>query len=382
VSDVVYEPEVVGDWGPVSGFSEEGRGFRPSLVVEHGLGFVPAAWIENLETGCFPDGSCTWEDAIPNAIELDYDLSQVARGVRYNSAPQLVVRGEIENHEGGEDPMMRTPTNMIQVNAAKKFDDGDDMMGPGDAKLLEMTGAGVEAALKLIEKLRQFALEQIDAFQKNPEHMTRVISGRAMEFLDEESNDLVSDLRSCYGEYAALPLIKKIVLALRKVGGLGRDAAALGSLDVEGLSFIWPRQFQPTPQDLQSMIPALCDALDPLGLGATIGLPTPAGGGEAAGAPPPFNAVQAAEIMKLIKETQLITTDQARAYLAVNMDLDILDGPDEGEEDGSDDAPLQPGSGAPPPVADPDADGTGGDRSIVGDLRITSPADVPMQSGR
>ncbi len=372
--EATYVPVPAGEWNPVDGFNDPMRVFEVHYECVTDLGFVPGVWIRNLETGTFPDGSCTWEDAIPDAIELDYTLSQVGRGVRYNSAPQLVVTGEIQNHNDQDGPVLRGPSTYIHLNAARKTDGGDDQEGAGSAKLLEMTGSGVEAALKLVESLRKYALEQIEAFRKDPEHMTRVVSGRAMEFLDEESNDLVADLRSCYGEYGALPMIKKIIQALRVIGGCPPE---LMTLDLKGISLLWPRQFQPTPQDLQMMMPAIGQAMDPLGIAANIGGENRTGpdGGQG---PDPDND---ARLLKMIEETQLITRDEARAYLAANMDLGILDDPEEGEPDDDPSERHEPdpdGDGPQPnPVEEP-ADGSdeGGGQLFVG-----APAPV-RESGR
>jgi len=363
-ADVTYQPPIVDDWNPVEGFADPDRQLVEHLSVPNPLAFVPGVWLRNLESGTFPDGTCTFEDAIPDSIELDYTFSQVGRGIRYNAAPQLMVRGEILNAD--EDGADRGPVTVLQVQVAKKSDGGDDQEGAGDAKLLEMTGSGVEASLKYVEALRKYALEQIEAFRKDPEHMTRVVSGRAMEFLDEESNDLVADLRSCYGEYGGLRLIKKMVTALRV---LGHAKAGVESMALDGLSLLWPRQFQPTPQDLQSMIPALCQALDPLEIGANLVKAGTGGGGEGGGTPAP--SLEA--LLKIIDDNRLIEVDDIRAYLAVNMDLGILDGPDEGAADDSDDDDG-PDDDKPPPQAEEQEGDGGNELTEVGEAFLPPPA--------
>ena len=65
--------------------------------VQHGLGFVPMVWIRNLpgqsSTGDAVDGACTFRAAIETQIEIEYQLSQAGRGLKYSSDPTLVDQG-------------------------------------------------------------------------------------------------------------------------------------------------------------------------------------------------------------------------------------------------------------------------------------------------
>jgi hypothetical protein len=342
--EITYVPVPKEDWNPVDGFvaeSQPPKQLKPStMVVTHGLGFVPGQWFVNLAGGNGIDGDCTWADAIPNSIELDYTLSQIGRGTRYNAAPQLVIVGELMN-----DDLTRSPSTVLQVKAGYKEDDGLTL-GEGDAKLLEMSGTGTDAGLKLIDKLRAYALEQIAAVRKDPDKMKAPLSGRAMEYLDEESNDLVMDLRSQYGEDGALPLIKKIALATKM----------LGEQEVGALQLQWPRLFQPTPDELFALVQALAMAMDPLkttqpGQPATPGKPAGATGAATPGTPavpptrpkPPKKAGAAPAAGDTGDAEQLLTADEARAYLLINMDIGMLDLESaDSEEESVDDSPTPP----------------------------------------
>lgn len=282
--EVTYTPVRHQDWNPVDGFAEQGRSLSEWKVHEHSFGFVPGHWFTNLAGGEEPDGASTWCDAIPNSIEIDYTLSQIGRGVRYNAAPQLVIKGEVLNGE-----VVRGPMNYIHLQEGKKGDDGQATTG-GDAKLLEMSGGGMEASLRLIDHLRNMALEQIAASRKDPEKLKGPMSGRAMEFLDEDSDDLVMELRSHYGDLGALPLIAKLIRATE-------------GPEPHDLSLHWPRLFQPTPDDLAAMIPALVMAVKPI---AEPGKPDAEG--NVAPVPPGMDRGP-------------LTLDEVRAYLVTNMDL-------------------------------------------------------------
>ena len=55
--------------------------------VQHGLGFVPIVWIKNLPGGDDVDGACTFRPAVETGIEIDYQLSQAGRGLKYSLRP-------------------------------------------------------------------------------------------------------------------------------------------------------------------------------------------------------------------------------------------------------------------------------------------------------
>ena len=313
--EITYLPVKKDDWNPVDGFLVPTDKFVSWQEFKHDFGFVPGHWFRNLPGGHEPDGSCTWEDAIPNSIEIDYTMSQIGRGTRYNAAPSLVVIGEVLNStdDGG---VTRSVSDMIHLRAGSKDENGNVMDG-GDAKLLEMSGAGIDASLKLIDRLRNMALEQIAAARKDPEKLSGPMSGRAMEFLDEEFHDLIDDLKTSYGDYGAMPLARKIL------------QAGQPEIDLSSFTLAWPRLFQPTPTDLAQMVAGLgAGPAQPAQPGASASGDGPAKPGRPAttGPDPRF---------------MLITPEEARAYLAANMDLDILNDddvdaeePDEPEKSG------------------------------------------------
>ena len=318
--EVTYAPVPAEDWNPVDGFAEPTRQLIVWEQFDHKFGFVPAHWFKNLPGGAEPDGLCTWEDAIPNSIDIDYTFSQIGRGVRYNAAPSLVVIGDVVN-ASADGEVTRSVTKYLQMRAGFKDENGNVMDG-GDAKLLEMTGAGIDAALKVIDHLRNMALEQIAAQRKDPEKLKGPMSGRAMEFLDEEFHDLIDDLKTSYGDHGAMPLARKIM------------QAAMPSLDLSSFTFAWPRLFQPTPQDVQVLVQALSQAIDPLSAGpATPAVPgTPGKAGSPAKPGTPATTGPDPKFM-------LITPEEARAYLAANIDLDILNDDEADAEEPQDEGP-------------------------------------------
>ena len=294
--EITYQPVEKADWNPVDGFTDKNKDFVrwDGECTKHDFGFVPGHWFVNLTGGCLPDGACTFEDAIPNTIEIDYTLSQIGRGVRYNAAPLTVVIGEILT---GASPVGDTAT-ILQLQGGTKEDDFTKMAG--DAKLLEMAGTGIEASLKLIEYLRNGALEQICASRKDPEKMKGPLSGRAMEYLDEDMGDLVMELRTQYGDRGFLPLVRKVARAC----DIKKD---LGSL-----SLLWPRLFQPTPMELAQVIPALVQAVYPQTKAQGVRGTSGAGGSSTSPAAPP------------VQLPGLLSLEEAQNWLRLNMDIDMV----------------------------------------------------------
>lgn len=244
-------PARVDDWNPVEGWTKDDLGDSPvaDLAVTHDLGFVPGVWVRNLAGKTGIDGKGTWDLVVNNTIEIDYLLSQASRGTRYNCAPTPVIVGELQDQDPERSPNTK---DYLHLRSSRKEAEGETI-GEGSASLMEMTGNGIKAAQDQISALRNMTLESIGATRKDPEKLKGVMSGRAMEFLDEDSHDLVMELRSSYGR-AGLELMRKVC----------RASGALDGSDPKGLTLKWPRLYQPTPEDLAHMIPALVLAATPI----------------------------------------------------------------------------------------------------------------------
>ena len=88
----------------------------PERSVKHGLGFVPAVWVRNLPgsaTGDADDGGCTFRLAIETSIEIDYQLSQAGRGLKYASDPTLLIKEPAAPAEG---EIVRGAANALVVS--------------------------------------------------------------------------------------------------------------------------------------------------------------------------------------------------------------------------------------------------------------------------
>ena len=203
---------------------------------KHSLGFVPVEWVKNLPGGNGIDGACTFLDAINTSIEIDYQLSQAGRGLKYSSEPTLVLKEP--SVEDGK--IVRGAGNALVVSAE------------GDAKLLEISGDAAAAVVEYVRALRELALESIHGNRANADKVSAAQSGRAMELMNQALIWLADKLRISYGEGALLSLLRKIVVVSDKyeLKIYGKAIEPLNA-DVK-VSLRWPAWYAPTYADKQT----------------------------------------------------------------------------------------------------------------------------------
>jgi hypothetical protein len=207
--------------------------------VRHGLGFVPLVWVRNLpglsSTGDPNDGACTFRAAIETQIEIDYQLSQAGRGLKYSSDPTLLIKEPATSDK----ELVKGAGNALVVSEN------------GDAKLLEIGGTASAAVIEYVRTLREMALESIHGNRSNADRLSAAQSGRALELLNQGLIWLADNLRVSYGESALLALARMILRASQvyALRALGRE---IGPLDPSvRLSLKWPRWYPPTAEDRQ-----------------------------------------------------------------------------------------------------------------------------------
>jgi hypothetical protein len=206
-------------------------------TVQHGLGFVPMVWVRNLPGGSGVDGAATIvSPAISTMIELDYQLSQAGRGLKYASDPTLLIKepaGEMgEARVGG-------------AASALIVSEG------GDAKLLEISGTASEAVLGYARVLREAALEAMHGNRTNTDKLSAAQSGRALELMHQPLIWLADKLRISYGEVGLVSLLRMICLASHKMT-IEVDGLKFSGLNPDGLLLKWPPWFAPSPDDKQA----------------------------------------------------------------------------------------------------------------------------------
>jgi len=204
--------------------------------VRHGLGFVPIVWIRNLPGGDQVDGTCTFRAAIDTSIEIDYQLSQAGRGLKYSSDPTLLIK----EPAGIDGEMVRGGANALVLSEK------------GDAKLLEIGGTASQAVIEYVRTLREFALESVHGNRADASRLSAATSGKALELMSQGLVWLADNLRVSYGEGALLTLARMILRASHqfKLRVQGREVEGLDAN--ARLSLTWPRWFAQTAQDRQA----------------------------------------------------------------------------------------------------------------------------------
>jgi hypothetical protein len=208
-------------------------------TVTHDLGMVPLVWIRNLPSQDPIDGEPTFDDeAISTQIEIEYQLSQAARALRYAGDPLLLVK-EPAMDGGGQ--FVRSASNAMVV--------GKD----GDAKLVEIDGAASEAVVNFVKYLTQITRDQLHLPNVDPEKLSAAQSGRALELLMDALVQLCDQLRTTYGTEGLQRLLQMIV----KVGSssqlIGPNGSAYPELKDGPVTLKWPKWFAPTSTELQSI---------------------------------------------------------------------------------------------------------------------------------
>lgn len=219
-------------------------------TVAHKLGFVPIVWVKNLPGGDEIDGACTFpNEAIDTSIEIDYQLSQAGRGLKYTSDPTLLIK---EPAAGDTGSMVKGAGNAIVVAA------------DGDAKMLEINGTAVQAVIEYVRLLRELAVESMHGNRANADKMTAAQSGRALELMNQALIWLADKLRISYGEGALLNLLQMLMQAHAKVPLKLKDGTKVPEIAPNTkVSLRWPDWYAPTRQDMldrATTLRTLCDA--------------------------------------------------------------------------------------------------------------------------
>ena len=204
----------------------------PVRTVRHGLGFVPLVWVRNLPGGEAPDGACTFRAAVETGIEIDYQLSQAGRGLKYSSDPTLLIK----EPAGLDGELIRGAGNALVVSEK------------GDARLLEIGGTAATAVLDYVRVLRELALEGVHGNRSDASRLGAPQSGRALEMMNQGLVWLADNLRVSYGE--GMLQLCRMMLRAGRIYPLQVGGAVLPPLD-EGaaLRLSWPAWYPATSED-------------------------------------------------------------------------------------------------------------------------------------
>jgi hypothetical protein len=226
-------------FAPIPVGSDETPAIDEARTVRHDLGFVPIVWIRNLPGG--PDGpdgidgACTFRPAVETSIEIDYQLSQAGRGLKYSSDPLLLIR----EPAGVSGEIVRGAGNALVLSEH------------GDARLLEIGGTASGAVIEYVRTLREMALEGVHGNRSSADRVAAAQSGRALELMNQGLIWLADNLRVSYGA-GIVALARMIVLAAQRYP-LSVAGDPVGGLDpATKLSLVWPRWYPQTAAEAQA----------------------------------------------------------------------------------------------------------------------------------
>lgn len=224
-AEIWYRPQSVVEPAPLEVDDERS--------VRHGLGFVPIVWIRNLPGGDGIDGACTFRAAIETGIEIDYQLSQAGRGLKYASDPTLLIKEPATTDR----ELVKGAGNALIVSEK------------GDAKLLEIGGTASAAVIEYVRTLREMALESVHGNRANADRLSAAQSGRALELMNQGLIWLADNLRISYGEGGLLALLRMVLRARARfpLAVMGRAVPPVDA-DVR-LSLRWPRWYPASADD-------------------------------------------------------------------------------------------------------------------------------------
>lgn len=188
-SDTVFKPALVGDGDePV---------WEVQQRVEHGCGEFPGVWIRNTPSDD-QDGEPDCQGIYDTVEEIDGLIAQASMGAKENCDPTLVAASD------------ELETNSLRKGSfnALKLEKG------GSANYAEMTGSGVDAALKVKDDLRKNALEVVQCvLESERAAMTATEVERRFSSMHQRG-DL---FREQYGEMGVKPLLGKMIRAVLKL---------------------------------------------------------------------------------------------------------------------------------------------------------------------
>jgi hypothetical protein len=248
--DIVFEPVPVG--------AGDEPYWTPKTEVEHGFGFCPAVWVQNLPLEDDIDGVPDCEGIYDDVPAMDRLLSQAFKGVETNCDPTLIVGDKGER----PDTIKKGSDNAIIGSESLK------------AEYLELSGEGAKVAMDLFEKKRQLNLEVVQCVLDHPDAVQRTAT--EVDRVYSSMLDKVGQLREQYGEHGIKPLAEKVYRAVQSL--LERDLAVVmppqeeqdeqepvGEHELgDGRGWVtveWPKPFEPSPEDEDRVITTSSKAL-------------------------------------------------------------------------------------------------------------------------
>lgn len=291
-SDKVFKPLVIAADGGLGGTTWT---VDASRSVEHGLGFCPVVWYAHKAQSARVDevdGCAVHETQLDELDAMNFALSQRGRAALYAGDPQMYEAGVPDR----EEPAQTGRAAIVERHGYSMF----GIVGGGrparrkgagtvwryanpDAKVAMLTLPG-----DALDSITQHAVDLEDKIgavlgytRSSPETVKGATSGKALGYLFSRTTGFVDGLRSDFWDGWLAPVVSMLLRVVSVV-----EARAPGSVYVPGATRVaallrtsttgpgeegewraprmraqWGRYFDLTPQDEQSLVGAVTDAL-------------------------------------------------------------------------------------------------------------------------
>ena len=195
------EREII--WEPIPQRVAETRNWQQykRATVEHGFGFCPFYWIQNLPDSQNMDGEADYEALTENFDQLNQLLSADIKGVKANCDPTLVIKMDPNWNEGN---VQKGSNNAI--------------FSPNGAQYLTLPETATKAAEATMEKIRAYTLDVAGVVLTDPEKMSgSAQSAQAMRIIYAPMLAKCDLLREQYGTFGLKRILMGMLDAARKV---------------------------------------------------------------------------------------------------------------------------------------------------------------------
>lgn len=181
-----------------------------SISKTHGIGECPVVWVQNEEVDESLDGDPDCHGCYEDIEDIDALLSQASRGTKANCDPTLHVGSEAEfaSIEKGSGKAIQTEVG-------------------GTVNYIEITGAGIDRAMKLADLLQEKVLTvsrcALDRNEGGPAKTEEEIEQNYSSMFER-----ADDFREQYGENGAKRLLQMVLRYARRVSQARPEKNELG----------------------------------------------------------------------------------------------------------------------------------------------------------
>lgn len=262
-SDTVYKPALVLE-------NEEPVWQVEGEPVEHGFGFCPVVWAQNLTVQDDIDGAPDCVGIYDTIDRIDILKAQADTATVANMDPTVVIS-----------------STGTMADVAKGSNNAIKLPADGKAGYMEINAAGIAAARELAKEFKEDALEVASCVLENPDVSSKTATEVERKYAAMTAQADI--LREQYGQKLVIPLLKMVIKAARLLGEGKQDAQGnivkqaimlppKATYDKDGkeqgveerklgdpskplwIQLAWPRYFEPTLFDVSIATVAAANA--------------------------------------------------------------------------------------------------------------------------